>query len=397
MNKRSEKKKRITFFSITLIIIFLLCTIEISALGISPSRKIIDYDTEQHIITSKIINNEARDINIKISASGELAEYIFISEPIINIKSSEPEKEFTYVLQLPPNIGPGPHIISITASEINENTSENSIGGILALTQQLQINVPYTGIYAEGYLSVYATNINNPVNTLCEIFNRGDQNIESMSGTLKILDADNNTVYTKEISKQENIAPKESARVDETFFLKEIGAYQLECNINYDGKNLIVKKDFTLGQYNITILKTDVKNFKLGTIAKFDINLLSDWNTAIDNVYGEITIKDKNGILVGQTNITKTTINPHTNFLSAYLDTLNMNSGEYLIRIKLYAGNKIIIQDYTTIISSNNIDLITTTETKNGPKNNTLAVVLIFSALSILIIIILRQNKKLYK
>jgi len=391
------------------VIIILLATVEVHALGISPSKKIIDYDTEEHIITSSIINNEARDIAIKISASGSLSKYVIISEPVLMIRSDESEKEFTYIVQLPENVDPGPKTIYITASEFNSAVGENSVGGLLSLTQQLQINIPYTGLYAESYLLVDATTINTPVNTMIEINNMGDQTIQSISGTLNINDASNRTVFTKKINEYDEygnniqIYPKSSFKIEESFNLKEAGSYTAQYDIvynntDYGNKSLVLKKDFDVGDYNITVLGADVKNFKLGTIAKFNIDLTAKWNRPINDVYGTITIKDKNNATVGQANITKTVINPNANSLTAYLDTANIKSGEYLIGIKLYAGNKIITQDYPSIIKEDKIDIGIAKETATTKNSHTLAIVLAISVIFITIaLLLLIKNKKLYK
>jgi hypothetical protein len=423
----------ILFLSIICILSMLISSANVNALGIAPSKKIIDYDTEQHIITSRVINSETRDLTVKISANGELSKYIYISEPIIHIRSTESEKEFTYVLQLPPDRSPGPKIILITASETTESdntrndtvnqNNENAIGGMLTVTQQLQINVPYSGLYAEEYLSIYARDANAPINTLCEVVNSGDQVINSLSGKIIVMttsDGDyTNTeedsskiVYSKDIDEQHDIFPKESARIEESFSLNETGTYIIECNISYDNKESSIRKNFNLGEYNITIVNASVKNFKLGTIAKFDINLVSIWNNDIDNVYGEVIVKERNGTIVGKTNISKTIINPNSNLLTAYLDTLSMKSGEYVLGIKLYAGNKVITKEYPATISSDKIEINTSSiDTSNATAidrssnrirsaktmKQIMTAVLILLAIYIIIILLLRQYKKIYK
>jgi hypothetical protein len=160
---------------------------------------------------------------------------------------------------------------------------------------------------------------------------------------------------------------------------------------------MIVKNEFNVGEYNITVLDANVKNFRLGTIAKFDISLLTKWNKPIDNVHGSITIKDKNGTTVGQTNITDITINPNINSVTAYLDTANMISGEYIVGIKLFAGNKIITQEYPSIISSDKIEIGTRTENKTVDKKYNFVAALLILTAGVLIVLLFKQNKKLYK
>ena len=237
----------------------------------------------------------------------------------------------------------------------------------------------------------------------------GDQTIQSISGTLNINDASNRTVFTKKINEYDEygnniqIYPKSSFKIEESFNLKEAGSYTAQYDIvynntDYGNKSLVLKKDFDVGDYNIAVLGADVKNFKLGTIAKFNIDLTAKWNRPINDVYGTITIKDKNNATVGQANITKTVINPNANSLTAYLDTANIKSGEYLIGIKLYAGNKIITQDYPSIIKEDKIDIGIAKETATTKNSHTLAIVLAISVIFITIaLLLLIKNKKLYK
>jgi hypothetical protein len=397
-------RKNIIISCIGIIIVLLLNTANVHALGISPSKKIIDYDTYEHTITSSIINNEHRDVTIRISANGPLSEYVTIPEPLLDIRSDEPEREFTYTVQLPPDIDPGPKIIHIIASEVSNTLENNSVGGILTLTQQLQVNVPYTGLYADSYLSIYSTTVNDPVDTMVEIINMGDQEIQSIKGVLNVIDAYNNTVYTKKLDDYNGeISPKESFKIEESFNILVSGEYSAHYNINYSNseygnKNLNLDKVFDIGEYNIIVLGADVKNFRLGTIAKFNIDLTSVWNKPINDVYGTITITDMNNATVGQTNITKTTINPNANLLTAYLDTANIKSGKYTVAIKLYAGNKIITKEYPSVIGADKIDIGVTGQEIVSGKNYNLALILLLTAFGIVTLLVLfDQNKKLYK
>jgi len=328
------------------------------ALGIVPSRKIIDYSTEEQAITVNIINSEARDMTVKISVSGPLSEYITIDQPILHISSEESEKAFTYTIKLPPDVSPGTKEIDILATETNEDSGETTVSGRFTLTHQLLVNVPYNGLYAEGEISVSSTTKNAPVFLVMNIINRGDQIIQSIKGTLNIKDKNDNLIYTKNIGEDgeyNNIFPEESAKIEESLNLNNAGTYIAEFEINYDTKNFTVTKEFDLGEYNITILGADVKNFKLGTIAKLNINLSSEWNDPIDNVYGEVTLKENNGTVVGKTNITDIIITPNRNSLTAYLDTANVKSGAYNIEIQLRAGSKLVTQRYPAIIEDDKI------------------------------------------
>ena len=80
---------------ITLIFIASILSIQNAhALGIAPSTKIINYDTEDHNVTVRIINTEKSDRLIRITTEGELSPYVTLEENVIDMKSTDSEKSF---------------------------------------------------------------------------------------------------------------------------------------------------------------------------------------------------------------------------------------------------------------------------------------------------------------
>ncbi|MGV8087421.1 MAG: hypothetical protein ACP5N1_07350 [Candidatus Woesearchaeota archaeon] len=401
------KQKIINYWKI----LFLISLITISAnnvysLGIAPSKKIIDYDTSEHVISARIINNEERNVKIMLSAEGILSKYVTIDNNILNIRSYELEKEFTYRLQLPVGMDIGPQTINIVASEISADSNENSVSGLMTITHQLQINIPYATKQLDGYASVSTTNINDSVITRLILKNSGSEDVTSITGTIMIMDRNNKIVYSKEIEKQEGIKVKSELNIDNRIKLEKVGEYLLEYEIFYDEKKLLIKKDFSLGEYNIAVIDTKVNNFRLGTIAKFNIKLLNEWNSPIDNVYTELIIKEENGTVIGQTNTAKSIMSPGNNNLELYWDTVNITKGRYLLDIKIFSDDKIITHEYITLIDENKIEINPTGNIKETSKitlnARTIVVIILTTMLIILILVAIkmhnsRGNNKIYK
>jgi len=346
-----------TAFYLVISILIIIIANNVCALGIAPSKKIMEYDSQEHTISARIINNEQINTQIKLSVQGPLSEYVIINESILNITNLESEKEFTYKFQLPENMETGTQVINIVASETNPNNNANTISGLLTITHQLQINIPYAKKQLEGYLSIATTTITDPIVTKLTLRNNGIENITKITGILKIFDTNNKTIYTGNIEEQKNILVGESINIDKELKLSNIGTYTAEYDLQYDEKKINITKEFNAGEYNINVLETKVNNFKLGTIAKFDVKLESEWNTVINNVYCELTIKDKNNNIIGQTNNAKSTITPGNNTLTTYWDTLNIVKGEYILNLKIYTDEKILTYEYNMIITDNNIEI----------------------------------------
>jgi hypothetical protein len=388
---KSEKKYFITISIVLSLLIFLISIFQVHALGIMPSKKIIDYDDviSEYPVTSRVINNEGRDVAVKITAGGELSKYITIAEPLIYISSEEPESEFTYTINLPPGLEPGTKTIDITISETSLGINDaNSIGGLLTVTQQLQIIVPYNGKYVEGYISTYPTEEDNKISAIINIMNRGTENIESLRGTIKVIDTQNNVAYQKELSEYQNLGVKQAFKIEEPIIIDKPGSYKLIYDVTYDSKELTLNKDFSIGKYNLSVTGANVDNFKLGTIAKFNIGVASEWNSPIGEVYAEITISDSNGTIISRVKTDKTTINMNNNEISAYWDTANIKSGEYLLSIIIHAGDQIISKEYYTIVAENKITVGNEDNTEKS-NNRYFKVAIVLMAMTIASIILL--------
>jgi hypothetical protein len=115
----------------------------------------------------------------------------------------------------------------------------------------------------------------------------------------------------------------------------EPGTYQAQAVTQYDGKILLLEKSFDVGEPLIDITRVQAGPFHLGTIAKFDISLLNNWNQELKGVYGETKIWDSNGVAV---NNYKTSVidipGSATKDIAAYWDTAGVNAGKFMISIR---------------------------------------------------------------
>jgi len=414
--RRKRFTRNVEFIWISVILV-ILSSINVHALGIAPSKKIIDYNTaadstdinninasnqnpdiiDQNVwvIDSRIINTEKRDMDVKITASGELSEYITIDNPIIHLKSTDSEKEFQYTVRLPAGIAsksPGTKTINIIISEIGSDAN-NALGGLLTVTQQLQVNIPYEGLYAQGYLSVSTFGIDNPATFTLNIMNMGSEDIKTVHGMFSIKDLNETTIYSKNIEGYENIVHGSSSKIEESAIFRNTGKYIAEYVIYYDNKNFTTEKEFDIGEYDIAVTGASVDNFRLGTIAKFDINISSEWNTPIDDVYGEVIIKDLNGTIIGNAQTEKAQATPDNNILTAYWDSRNIAVGNYIIGINIHAGNKVISKEYPSIIENDKI-IIGQTPIKSANKQYSIYIAAALLALAAIFIISLFKKSR---
>jgi len=369
-----------------LIIIMLFALIyQAHALGIAPSRNIIDYDTAEHTYNVRIINNEHKDMTLMVYAEGELQDYVTTPTSKIEMKSSEEEKEFSYKLKLPENLEPGTRNLDIIVLELSENTDSNAmILSKMSMKHQLMVNVPYPGIYAEGV--VYITEANSDSVTITtNIVNKGLQPINTASGDIIIKGPTNKELARIKTDSAGNIAPQSYGQLVNSWTAPEPGEYYAEVVINYDGKQFIAKKTFTIGNQEIDIKSLQVKNFKLGTVAKFDIDLVNNWNQPINDVYGEIEILDKQGNTLDKVKTVNIELPAYTTTtVSTFWDATNVKVGEYDIKAVVHYIDKTKERVFNAVIGIDSLKII-----DNTPSGNVVAAKQEGGKLSLLYILVI--------
>jgi hypothetical protein len=136
------------------------------------------------------------------------------------------------------------------------------------------------------------------------------------------------------------------------------GNYYAEVVVEYDGETFILNKNFFIGDLKIEIDELKVDNFKLGTIAKFDILLRSKWNEEIPNVYANMQVMDKSGNVLTDFKTSNVNIKPKsTATVSGYWDTSNVKVGDYDINVKAIYGNKTTERLFKTVVSIDKIEV----------------------------------------
>ena len=151
--------------------ILLVLTIgDILALGVTPGKNTLIYPSELNgTFSFKILNSEHKNFGVSISVSGELEDYIKLSETNYIFSSNEDSKEIFYTLNIPENLSYGEHKTQIVISEMEEGDS--NFGGNVGVITGLSIFVPYPNKYIESDLHVF----NDPNKTvfLIPVLNRG--------------------------------------------------------------------------------------------------------------------------------------------------------------------------------------------------------------------------------
>jgi len=374
MNKNSTI--RMIAFVFALLIATQLIPVGVSALGVAPSTQIIEYSNEPIEMEARILNNEHRNFRVALYPQGELANYIAIVTPYINIKETDTEVSFKFLLTPPEGLAPGKRVGGIVIMELpdefvsNDNTivtddssvifeSKKKDNTMITATQaviaQVNVNVPYPDTFAEGYLYVSPAGSAGTYEFTASVFNRG-VNPFNAKGYVTILDPANNEVGRVDLGSI-SITEGEQAKISGLWQADvNAGNYKAMAVITYDDKILKIEEDFEVGNLFVEVTNINVKNFRIGTIAKFEIDLLNRWNEPVNNLEGELQILQKGGTIVA--NFETTTINIPAlgqETIYGYWDTENVGIGEYDVNVVLEYEGKTTSKIFETVVGIDDI------------------------------------------
>lgn len=338
----------------------------------------IDFQPNMETTFDYFLSTDAgRAMDYEISVEGDLAPYVTLSTTLIEDVPSGKNVPFSATLKLPEKLLPGLPQAIICALE-----TETRGGGMVGARAKICGGVTIRVLYGEKYIKINQFIVPNvaigeQLKIKIAIKSWSEVDINSIKAAIDILKPVAKgktekiaTVTTEEKQLKANADETLTAVFDTTGL--EAGEYSAFVKLSYDGKELNDSKNFKIGTLNIKILNYTTE-FEQGKINRLGIQLLSQWNSRIDNIYGEVAIGDE------KLTTPLANLEPWENkTLVAYWDTTDKELGDYPGKITIYYENKTTEQDaqFKVVISKEKMKKIITN-------------VLVGSVIAILIIILL--------
>lgn len=358
MANQENKKIRIAILAFAFVFIAIAVISNVLAIGITPGRVTLDFQPGMHKeIEFKIVNNEFKDMKVIFSAFGELVDYVTLNTKSTDFSSAEREKSFTYTIDLPAQLPPGDHEVKIAAAELPPSGAEEGvyIGATVVVTSQLIVKVPYPYKYAE--ITLMSSPQDKTTNFFVEVNNLGQHDLVDISANIEILGPTNERIAiiktnSKTIEAMHKGELKAQWKADVNF-----GKYKAIATLVYDeGRIATAEHVFSVGTLAIDIIDINVKNFRLGDIAKFDMTLENKWNEEVKNVYANLQINDEKGDLIADTKTASVDMKPMAReVLNAYWDTAGIKEGTYSGKLLLNFANQVLEKQLKTEITLNSI------------------------------------------
>ncbi len=395
-----SNNKKIGERIIMLLLIIILASSFATALGLMPASKtiLLGQDSEEFTIT--IINNDKQDLELAITAQGDLSKYITFDKNKISMKSNEDRVDVKVKLNIPHNyeLTPGEHTTRISIAQ--QATNEGDLSAKLGISFRLITRIPYDGPYLD--LNLYAPNFDKTKggNFVIQAQNTGSENALSVVPIIDIYSSTNHKIATlRGEEKLVRVGETQNFAIPLTEEL-ENGRYSAEASVVYSGSSNKDEKIFTVGSPEIIVDSISALSFTLGGIAGFDILLKSNWGEEIKGAYANVEFRKDNELLEQTTTATVDVPPMDRVRLQTYFDTKDMSAGIYDLVIKLNYLGETKKETQQIRLETNKISLIGTgkviDEVEEKDNTGLLIVVIFFMVLLNGILIykfVLKKNK----
>jgi hypothetical protein len=315
-----------------------------SSLGVTPGRTTMDFSEGlKKTVSFEILNPSGREMNLILSAQGNLSDYIILDEINVKIPAGEFSKTFTYDVSLPDKLTPGLNTGEVVILELPSGSSgsDTGVNALLGVVTQIYVYVPYPGKYANSRMSIFSDD-DGGVSFFFPVVSLGEFDLVSVHANVDIYDNFGDKVdsfNTKSISvpsgEKKEIVYKWGGEA-------RAGEYRAVASLVYDGEVLSFEENFGVGTKELDLQEITVNDFSLGQIAKLEMLVENKWSEAIVDAYIETKIYNEKGDVVSGFKSASYDIEPLSKkvFVS-YWDTAGVRAGTYETHLSINYDEKV--------------------------------------------------------
>ncbi len=379
----------------------LLLASQALSVGLAPAYREIDYSGKDSVKQDfRIVNEEAENKYITIFSEDDA----FVFENLeYTLASSESELRIPYTINLPDGLEPGRNTFEFMVLTSDEKPDDSDmLKTSIALKHKVYVDVPYEGKHMTSNL--FFVTEGNSVSFRIPVFNSGDQDIKETFAVITVLGPDNRPIDSIETDRI-SLDVGESSKLTAVFNDLMLGDYSAEAVAYYDEGSSVLKKDFRIGTPLIEIIGLGINNFRLGTIAKLDMLLQSNWNQRIDDIKASLQIYDSENRQVSDYSPEDFGLDPgQKKSVPTYWDTEGAEIGEYSANSRLEYEGKKTEKLFELSVEENQITLadsllsgnvIGDAESQNFNRFLVISIAVIFIILGVLVKVVMKMKNKI--
>ena len=342
--------------------IFILLSLHsVSSIGITPGRTTVNFESGLNKdVSFSVINSENKDMSVVFMVRGDLADYVTLKETYSEILSSEESKSFTYTVSLPEKIAkPGLHEVEIIALEAPKDIKEAGtfVGATVSVVTQLHIYVPYPDKFLDAEVNVVESD--GKTRFLIPVVNRGKLDIVNAKAIIDIYSGTEEKIDTIETNTLSLLSLERKELVADWNLEVNPGRYRAIVTVRFDDEVRTVMKEFNVGEMFLEVLEINIKDFELGSIAKFDALIENKWSSNLRDVYLNIVVYNAEGeVMADFKSPTYDVDSLSKSEMIAYWDTAGVRKGTYDGKLILKYGEKSTERNIQMKITDNSIEVV---------------------------------------
>ncbi len=320
-------------FLLQLFLLFLILCSSAFALGITPGKHQLQFTPgSEQDVTVTVINDEHRTFDVVVYAEGPLHDYLTFSQDKIHFTPDMESVPLTYHLKLPQQLDPGVHLSQIIVREVHDQKVKGAISvqALVAVASLLQVNVPAEGLQAKFSLFIPESEPGETVKILLSATNIGTTYINKIYAVLYILDQDGKEIT--QLHFENNGLGQENTAELLALWTPHVseGTYRAVAVVHYDWKADTLEQEFIVGKFALKPLDISVKDFTLGSIAKFNVLVENTKDAKIERASTEINLGNEQGTSVADFKSSEEQVQGHEKKpLISYWDTEQVQEGSY--------------------------------------------------------------------
>src|SRR3989338_3121768 len=327
------------FKLISWIALLLLCFNIVFALGIRPAKTSLIFE-EGRDYTQQfwVVNNEGREFSVKISAGGEMAQYITLHTSGLSFRADDGAKAVDFEVHLPEFVPPGESKSTITVEEDLTSASPNTISSKIVLKHDILIQGPYPDKYVVAKLNFHESG--NDIRLVSELENLVKKDIGTIKTIFYVNDKNQNVQQLE--TQQTSLSSKENklleAHLDRS--LLELGEFEVSALTTYDDQTVEVVKKLVVGQPEVDITYFN-EYFIAYAVNQYSLELLNKWNQRLENVFVDVEVT-KEGKKIDQFRTKSVDLEGEmTKRINDYLDATDKGPGKYTFNMVVNFWNMV--------------------------------------------------------
>ncbi|MBI4980670.1 hypothetical protein HZC30_03895 [Candidatus Woesearchaeota archaeon] len=266
-----------------------LCLSLVAAIGIRPAATNIIYETSPHYSgTIWVVNNDQRAFTVKVFPDGEMGRYVTLKKDKLVFRAEDDALSVDFEVLLPEGVPPGTSTALIMIEETLDDSSSSVVSSKVILKHKITIEGPYPDKYIKAKLNFNEEG--SKIKLISEVENWGKKNLDEVYTVFYVNNKEQQPLEAK--TESTALGQKENKLLVTELSKSEFeqGEFEVSAVTHYDDQTVEISKKMLIGKPEVEVTYFD-SYFIANKINQYALELLNKWNSKIENVFVDVTVK----------------------------------------------------------------------------------------------------------